>query len=205
MNVSKLLAVGPRLGLQRTSTATNPPTLLKDRKPLMLVRLVLYCTTHISACYSPLAKAAATLGGSCSHLDVDVLANRFEGGKAIHVGQRIVLHVAKQDKWVSGYGLDSLEGRAHHDGYVALNALEIEKPIQVLGVGVILRYHNKVVKTDSVVVTCTRRKEGTSMIMLPAIRLKLMHLAICAHSGIMVVGTRAEHKARNGERRLARL
>ena len=63
-----------------------------------------------------------------------------------------MLHVAKQDKWVSGYCLDSLVGWAHHDGYVALNALEIEKPIQVLGVGVILRHHNTIVKTDSVAV-----------------------------------------------------
>jgi hypothetical protein len=111
-----------------------------------------------------------------------------------------VLHNASL---VSGYALDSLEGWAHHDGHVALNALEIEKPIQVLGVGVILRYHDKVVKTDSVAVRA--EKEGTSIIMLPAIRLKLMHLDICAHSGIVVVGTRAEHKARNGEGRLARL
>ena len=43
------------------------------------------------------------------------------------------------------------------------------------------------------------------MIMLPAIRLKLMHLDICAHSGIVVVSTRAERQARNEEGRLARL
>ena len=49
------------------------------------------------------------------------------------------------------------------------------------------------------VVTYTAGKEGTSMIMLPAMRLKLMHLDICAHSGIVGVGTRAEQKAWNGE------
>lgn len=103
-----------------------------------------------------------------------------------------MLHNAKQDNCVSGYGLDNLEGWSHHDGYVALNALEIEKPIQVLGVGVILRFHNNVIKTDSVVASCTRAGKGTSMIMLPVIRLKLMHFDICAHSGIVVVVTRGK-------------